>query len=123
MKLPFLFAALGIMVGMSPQIYSQPYSSSCAIALEKVDKARRELTPFKRAVELAKARERGAYGELAVCTGGGIFTFDKAVSCNRASWRAPKRTQDVIEAEDRYGESRKRFEELFEHAQKVCLAD
>ena len=123
MKLPLLFAALGIMLGLTAQTFSQPYSSSCAIALEKVDKARKALTPFKRSVELARARERGAYGELAVCTGGGIFTFDKAVACNRASWKAPRRTLEVIEAEDRYGEGRKEFEDLFAQAQDVCLND
>ena len=123
MKLSFLFAALGFMLVMTLPTFSQPYSSSCAIALEKVDKARKALTPFKRSVELAQARERGAYGELAVCTGGGIYSVDRAVACNRSSWKAPRRTLEAIEAEDRYVQGRKEFEDLFAQAQDVCLND
>jgi hypothetical protein len=67
-------------------------------------------------MDLARARERGAYAELAVCTGGGIFSVNKAFACNDASWQAPQRTKEVIAAEDEYLQGRKEFEERFEHA-------
>ncbi|MCA9470402.1 MAG: hypothetical protein KC643_33820, partial [Nitrospira sp.] len=33
---------------------------------------------------------------------------------------APKRTKDVIEAEEQYHQERKAFEALFEQAKKIC---
>jgi hypothetical protein len=74
-------------------------------------------------MDLARARERGAYAELAVCTRDGIFTVTKAFACNDASWQAPQRTKEVIAAEDAYLQGRKEFEEVFEQARRVCLID
>jgi hypothetical protein len=46
----------------------------------------------------------------------------KAFACNDASWQAPKRTKDVITAEEDYLQGRKDFEELFEQGREVCLS-
>lgn len=77
--------------------------------------------PYQRTMELAQARERKAYGELSICTGGGIYSVDKAVRCNEATWQAPERTRKVIDAEDEYFQERKAFEEFFEQAKQECL--
>ncbi|MGD9852905.1 MAG: hypothetical protein AB7T38_16770 [Nitrospirales bacterium] len=100
---------------------SEPYSPSCGAAIEKVSKAGQDLVPFQRIMELASARERQAYGELTVCTGGGLYSVNKAAACNEATWKAPERTKEVIEAEDHYQQGRKTFEELFEQAKRTCL--
>jgi hypothetical protein len=101
--------------------FSEPYLPSCVSAVEQVIKARKNLLPYQRTMELARANERGAYAELAVCTRGGIFSVSKAYACNDASWQAPQRTKEVIAAEDAYVQERKAFEELFEKARAVCL--
>ena len=74
-------------------------------------------------MELAQARERKAYGELTICTGGGIYSVDRAVRCNEATWKAPERTRKVIDAEDQYRQGRRAFEELFEQARLECLIE
>lgn len=74
-------------------------------------------------MELARARERGAYGEIAICTGGGIFSAKKALRCEMAIWQAPERTKKVIAAEDQYLQGRYAFEELFEQAKQTCLLE
>ncbi len=103
--------------------FSEPYSPACASAVEKVINARKDLLPYQRTMELARAHERGAYAELAVCTRGGIFNVTKAYACNDASWQAPQRTKNVIAAEDAYLQGRKAFAELFEKARTVCLLE
>jgi hypothetical protein len=74
-------------------------------------------------MNLARARERGAYGELAVCAGGGVFNLDKAFHCNEWQWQAPQRTKDVIEAEEQYRRERAAFEALFEQARLTCFLE
>jgi hypothetical protein len=100
---------------------AEPYSPSCETALEKLHKAREDLVPYRRTMELARARERGAYGEIAICKGGGTFSAQKALRCDKAIWQAPDRTKKVIAAEDQYLEGRYAFEEQFERAKQVCL--
>lgn len=100
---------------------SEPYAPSCERAVEKVRKARKDLIPYQRTIELARASERLAYADLAVCARGGIFSVGKAVACNEASWKAPLRTKEVIVAEDEYLQSWKEFEERFEYARAICL--
>ncbi|MDR4495601.1 MAG: hypothetical protein R3B74_14545, partial [Nitrospirales bacterium] len=123
-KMPpiFLLAVAGLFAFLQP-ISAQPYTSSCETAIEKLSKAQKDVDPFQRTMELARARERGAYADLAVCTGGGIYSVNKAVACNEATWKAPERTKEVIEAEDQYLQARKAFEELFEQAKRICLRD
>ena len=102
-------------------VFSEPYSPACESAVEKVFKARKNLRPYQEAIDLARSYERQAYAELAVCTGGGIFSVNKAFACNDASWQAPQRTKEVIAAEDAYLQARKEFEQVFEQARAVCL--
>jgi len=123
MRFLFLLLALSFPFSLPPVIFPQPYHHSCGTALEKVHKARKALLPFQRTMELAQARERRAYGELTICTGGGVYSVDKAVRCNEATWRAPERTRKVIDAEDQYRQGRKAFEELFEQARLECLIE
>ena len=103
--------------------FTQPYNPSCGTALEKLHKARKALLSYQRTMELARARERKAYGELTICTGGGIYSVDKAVRCSEATWQAPERTRKVIDAEDQYRQGRQTFEELFEQARQECLLE
>ena len=119
-RLCFLYGLLFILL-LPAVTFSEPFSFSCGMALEKVHKARNALMPYKRTMELARAREREAYGELTICTGGGIFSVEKATRCSEATWQAPERTKQVIDAEDQYLQGRKAFEELFEQARIACL--
>ncbi|MDH3503754.1 MAG: hypothetical protein OEM58_04390 [Nitrospirota bacterium] len=100
---------------------SEPYAPSCGLAVEKVIKARRNLLPYQRALQLALNRERLAYADLAVCARGGIFSVGRAVACNQASWKAPTQTKEVIEAEENYLQERIEFEKSFEYAENSCL--
>ena len=111
-----------VLIGTVPT-GAEPYSASCETALEKVSKSRKALIPFRRTMELARAREYGAYGELTVCTGGGLYSVNRALRCNEAQWQAPERTKDTIAAEDQYRQGRQRFEELFEQAWQVCFLE
>lgn len=100
---------------------SEPYSPSCGLAIEKVIKARKNLIAYQRTLQLARSRERLAYADLAVCAGGGIFSVGRAVACNQASWKAPTRTKELIEAEEEYLQARNEFEKSFEYAGNSCL--
>jgi hypothetical protein len=51
------------------------------------------------------------------------YSVNKAYACNEATWKAPERTKDVIEAEAQYHQERKAFEALFEQARRICLMD
>ena len=119
----YLLVFLSLMLLPPTITFSEPYNPSCGTALEKVHKARKALMPYQRTMELARARERKAYGELTICTGGGIYSVNKAVRCNEATWQAPERTRKVIDAEDQYLQGRKAFEELFEQARQECLLE
>jgi hypothetical protein len=118
-----LLAMISLLVVSPPTTFAEPYWPSCETAIEKLSKARKTLVPFQRTMELAEARERGAYGELTVCAAGGTFSADKAMRCSEWQWKAPQRTKDVIAAEDEYLQGRKEFEELFEQAKWECLLD
>jgi hypothetical protein len=102
---------------------AEPYSPSCETALEKLHKAREALVPYRRTMELAKARQRGAYGEIAICTGGGAYSAQKALRCEMAIWQVPEQTKKVLAAEDQYSEGRSAFEGLFEQAKRTCLLE
>ncbi len=121
MRILYLLAGLILILLGPARTFPEPFHASCGMALEKVHKARKALIPYQRTMELAQARERKAYGELMICTGGGTFSVEKAVRCNEATWQAPERTKKVIDAEDQYLQGRKIFEELFEQARFACL--
>jgi hypothetical protein len=118
-----LALAIGLVLLAALPLKAEPYSPSCETALEKLHKAREALVPYRRTMELARARERGAYGEIAICTGGGTFSAKKALRCEMAIWQAPERTKKVIDAEGQYLQGRYAFEELFERAKQTCLLE
>ena len=123
MSLLYLLVVFNVTLLFPATTFPEPYAPSCGMALEKVHKARQALIPYQRTMELARARERNAYGELTICTGGGVFSVEKAVRCNEVTWQAPERTRNVIDAEDQYLQGRKAFEELFERARQECLLE
>ena len=123
MRVCDLALAIGLVLLWALSLNAEPYSPSCETALEKLHKAREALVPYRRTMELARARERGAYGEIAICTGGGTFSAQKALRCDMAVWQAPDRTKKVIAAEDQYLQGRYAFEELFEQAKQTCLLE
>lgn len=118
-----IFPILGVILLATSPTFAEPYSPSCQSAIEKLSKSQKGLMPFQRTMELAKARERGAYGELAFCMAGGVFTLNQAVRCSEAKWEAPRRTKEFVQAEDRYTQERKAFLVLFERAKKVCISE
>jgi hypothetical protein len=119
----YAWAAIPFFILGALSAWAEPYSPSCETAIEKLSKARDALVPFQRTMELARAREQKAYGELSVCTGGGLFSLDKAVHCEEVTWQAPVRTKEAIEAEEQYRLGRQEFEQLFEQAKQACLLD
>lgn len=123
MRVRDLVLVIGLLVFGALSLKAEPYSPSCETALEKLHKAREALVPYRRTMELTRARERQAYGEIAICTGGGIYSAQKALRCEKAVWQAPERTKKVIAAENQYLEGRFSFEELFERAKQTCLLE
>jgi hypothetical protein len=123
MRVRDLVLAVGLVLLWALSLKAEPYSPSCETALEKLHKAREALVPYRRIMELARARERGAYGEIAICTSGGAYSAQKALRCEMAIWQAPEQTQKVIAAEDQYSQGRFEFEELFERAKQSCLLE
>jgi len=121
--LPLFLSVFGLLFLHPSPTFPEPYNPSCGTALEKVYKARKALMPYQRIMELARARERKAYGELTICTGGGIFSINKAVRCNEVTWQAPEQTRKAVDAEDQYLQGKKVFEELFEVARQECLLE
>ncbi len=121
---PFcLLAIISLVLLCSAPAFAEPYSASCGAALGKVSKARQALIPFQRAMELAKIHERVALGETLVCTPGGIYSVQRAERCSRATWEAPQRIKETVEAEDVYLQGRRVFEERLEWAKQVCLLE
>ncbi len=125
MMIPFLkrigIPLLLLLAWTSPAV-SEPYAPSCGIAIEKAIKAQKNLIPYQQALQAAMNQERSAYADLAVCAGGGIFTAGRAIACNDASWKAPRQTKEVIEAEEDYLQARNEFETAFEYAGEACLS-
>ncbi len=118
---PFcLLAIISLVLMCSALTFAEPYSASCGTALEKVSKARKALIPFQRAMERAKIHERVALGETLVCVPGGIYSVQRAQRCSRATWEAPQRIKETLEAEDVYLQGRRAFEEKLEWVKQVC---
>ena len=118
-----LFFIISLMLMLATHTHAEPSSPTCGGALERISKARKALLPLRRNLELSRASEVGAFGELTVCTGGGLYSVNRALRCNEAQWQAPERTKDTIAAEDQYRQGRQQFEELFEQAWQVCFLE
>ena len=119
----YLFAIISFVLLCSAPTFAEPYSASCGTALEKLSKARKALIPFQRAMERARIHERVAFGETLVCVPGGIYSVQRAQRCSRATWEAPQRIKETLEAEDVYLQGRRVFEERLERAKQVCLLE
>ncbi len=121
---PFcLLAIISLVLVSSTTTFAEPYSASCGTALEKVSKARKALIPFQRAMERARIHERVALGETLVCVPGGIYSVQRAQRCSRATWEAPQRIKETLEAEDVYLQGRRVFEERLAWVRQVCLLE
>ena len=114
---------LSLLVVSAPSTFAEPYSPSCATALEKVDEARKALLPFRRTIEMARAHEYKANGEAAACIGVGRWKVDKPIRCHKSQWKAPTPTKDDLAAVDEYRQDRRAFEELFTRAKQICLSE
>ncbi len=121
MKSFLLLAIISLMLLCSAPAFAEPYSVSCGAALGRVSKARQALIPFQRAMERARIHERVALGETLVCVPGGIYSVQRAQRCSQATWEAPQRIKETLEAADVYLQGRRVFEERLERAKQVCL--
>jgi len=121
---PFcLLAIISLMLVSSTTTFAEPYSVSCGAALGRVSKARQALIPFQRAMERARIHERVALAETLVCVPGGIYSVQRAKRCSWATWEAPQKIKETLEAEDVYLQGRRVFEERLEWAKQVCLLE
>ena len=116
----YLLAIISLMLVSSTAAFAETYFVSCDAALEKLHKARKALIPFQRVVELARIRERVALGETLTCGPGKIYSVQRAQRCSRATWEAPQRIKETLEAEDVYLQGRRAFEEKLEWVGQVC---
>ncbi len=121
---PFcLLAIISLVLMCSTPTFAEPYSASCGTALGKLSKARKALIPFQRAMERARIHERVALGETLVCVPGGIYSVQRAQRCSWATWEAPQRIKETLEAEDVYLQGRRVFEERLAWVRQVCLLE
>lgn len=121
MKVLSPLALFSLAVVFSTPTFAEPYSSSCEIALERFDTARKALIPFRRTMEMARAHQSGAYGEAEACVAGSRGDVDKPVYCSKSQWHSPKPDKFALAAMDQYRMERQTFEELFQQARQTCL--
>ncbi len=121
MKLLYLLAILSLAVLSFTPTFAEPYSPSCEIALEKIETARKALVPFRRAMEMARAHQHGAYGEAEVCVTGSRIGGDKPGMCSKSQWHSPKPDKFALADIDEYRQKSQAFEELFQQAKQICL--
>ncbi len=88
MKAVCAWSALCIVLSFATSAWAEPYSPICGGAIQRISKAQKALLPFRRNLELSRAGEVGAFGELTVCTGGGLYSVNRALRCNEAQWQA-----------------------------------
>ena len=74
-------------------------------------------------MERARIHERVALGETLVCVPGGIYSVQRAQRCSRATWEAPQKIKETLEAEDVYLQGRRVFEERLAWVRQVCLLE
>ena len=117
----YLLAFISLVLVPSTITFAEPYSPSCEIALEKIDTARKALIPFRRTMEMARARDSGANGKAMACMGESRFGVDKPIRCHKSQWQVPTQTKDDLAAVDQYRQERQAFDELFHQAKQICL--
>ena len=118
-----LFAIISFVLMCSASTFAEPYSASCDIALEKLSKARKALIPLQRSMERARIHERVALSKTLACAPGGIYSVERAQRCSWATWEAPQRLKETLEAEDVYLQGRRAFEERLERTRRICLLE
>ena len=123
MKFACALSTLCVVLGFTCSAMAQPYSHSCEIALERIDTARKALVPFRRPMEMARARENRALGGAGACMDVDRFGGDKPENCRKSQWVAPKSTKYDLEEVEQYKQDRKAFENLFNQAKKICLIE
>jgi hypothetical protein len=75
-------------------------------------------------MELARIHERVALSEtLLTCMPGGIYSVQRAQRCSQATWEAPQRIKETLEAADVYLQGRRAFEEQLAWVRQVCLLE
>jgi hypothetical protein len=116
----YLFAIIGLMLVSSTATFAETYFASCSTAREKLHKARTALIPFQRSLERARIHKRVALGETLTCASGGIHSVQRAQRCSRATWEAPQRIKETLEAENVYLQGRRAFEEQLEWIKQIC---
>jgi len=119
----YLLAIISLMLVSSTATFAETYFASCSTALEKLHTARNALIPFQRSMERARIHERVALGETLTCGPGGISSVKRAQRCSRATWEAPQRIKETLEAEDVYLHERRAFEEKREWTKQICLLE
>ncbi len=113
---------ISLLLLSTPTTFAEPSSSSCEIALGKIDVARKALLPFRRILEMVSAHEHRANGEAA-CVGKGHWKMDKPIGCREMQWQAPPPTKGDLAAVDQYRQDRRAFEDLFTQAKQICLLE
>ena len=119
----YLLATISVLLVSSTATFAETYFASCSTALEKLHKARNTLIPFQRSMERARIHERVALGETLTCGPGKIYSVQRAQRCSRATWEAPQRIKETLEAEDVYLQKRRAIEEQLEWIKQICLLE
>ena len=119
----YLLAIISLVLMPSTATFAETYFASCSTALEKLHTARNALIPFQRSMERARMHERVALGETVTCGPRGIVSLQRAQRCSRATWEAPQRIKETLEAEDVYLQERRAFEEKREWTKQICLLE
>ncbi len=123
MKPLYHLAMISLAVMSSAPTFADPYSPSCAIALERIDKARNALIPFRRSMEMVTAHEYGAHAEALICIADDRIKGNPPMRCQKSQWRAPKPHKYDLAAVEQYRQERQAFEDLFKHARQICLLE
>ena len=116
----YLLAIISVMLVSSTTTFAETYFGSCSTALENLHKARNTLIPFQRSMERARIHERVALVETVTCGPGGIVSLQRAQRCSRATWEAPQRIKETLEAADVYLQERRAFEVKLEWIKQIC---
>ncbi len=64
-----------------------------------------------------------ALAETLVWVPGGIYSVQRAKRCSQATWEAPQKIKETLEAADVYLQGRRVFEARLERAKQVCLLE
>ena len=117
----YLVAIISLALMPSTATFDATYFASCTTALENLNTARNALIPIQRSLERARTHERVALRETGMCGPRGIVSLQRAQRCSRATWEAPQRIKETLEAQEVYLQERRAFEEKLEWTKRICL--